>query len=83
MTSISAIDLHKSFKVGLNKKVNALKGVSFTIPSGEVTGYLGPNGSGKTTTFKIITGLNKPTSGKVFIKSLCPENLVRLAAVIR
>ena len=70
MSSIRAIDLHKIFKVGLYKKVNALKGVSFEIPGGEVTGYLGPNGSGKTTTFKIITGLNKPSAGQVFINDI-------------
>lgn len=70
MSSIRAVNLTKCFKVGFNKKVNALNGVSFEIPEGEVTGYLGPNGSGKTTTFKIITGLNKQTSGQVFINNI-------------
>jgi ABC-2 type transport system ATP-binding protein len=39
--------------------------VSFVLRSGEVTGYLGPNGSGKTTTVRMLTGLTDPTSGSV------------------
>lgn len=39
--------------------------VSFTAPPGEVTGYLGPNGSGKTTTVKMITGLLAPSQGEI------------------
>lgn len=43
----------------------AVDDVSFRARAGEVTGYLGPNGSGKTTTFKIIAGLIEPTSGEI------------------
>ena len=39
--------------------------VSFALRAGEVTGYLGPNGSGKTTTVRMLTGLIEPTSGSV------------------
>jgi ABC-2 type transport system ATP-binding protein len=39
--------------------------VSFVLRPGEVTGYLGPNGSGKTTTVRMLTGLTEPTSGSV------------------
>jgi ABC-2 type transport system ATP-binding protein len=39
--------------------------VSFVLRPGEVTGYLGPNGSGKTTTVRMLTGLVEPTSGCV------------------
>jgi ABC-2 type transport system ATP-binding protein len=39
--------------------------VSFSVHGGEVVGYLGPNGSGKTTTTRILTGLLEPSSGEV------------------
>jgi ABC-2 type transport system ATP-binding protein len=39
--------------------------VSFVVGPGEVIGYLGPNGSGKTTTVKMLTGLLKPSSGSI------------------
>jgi ABC-2 type transport system ATP-binding protein len=42
--------------------------VSFCARAGEVTGYLGPNGSGKTTTMKIVTGLIEMTFGQVMFK---------------
>ena len=45
--------------------IPAVDGVSFIARSGEVTGYLGANGSGKSTTMKIITGLIEPNSGQV------------------
>ena len=45
--------------------IPALKGVSLTARAGEVTGYLGANGSGKSTTMKIVTGLIEPTTGEV------------------
>jgi ABC-2 type transport system ATP-binding protein len=41
----------------------AVDGVSFAIPPGEVVGFLGPNGSGKTTTIRMLLGLLQPTSG--------------------
>ena len=43
----------------------AVKDVSFTIPKGEIFGFLGSNGCGKTTTMKMLTGLLTPTEGKV------------------
>ncbi len=52
--------------------IYALRNVSFTLPSGKVAGFLGPNGSGKTTTLKIIIGLLKKDSGKVRVFGLDP-----------
>ena len=45
------------------KTVEALKGVTLDVAEGELFAYLGPNGSGKTTTIRILTGLARPTSG--------------------
>lgn len=42
----------------------ALKDISMTLRKGEILGFLGPSGAGKTTTIKIITGQLRPTSGK-------------------
>jgi ABC-2 type transport system ATP-binding protein len=53
-------DLRKSFG---DKPV--LKGISFTVTSGELFAYLGPNGAGKTTTIRILTGLSRHGGGTV------------------
>ncbi|MFC5727931.1 MULTISPECIES: ABC transporter ATP-binding protein [Nocardioides] len=45
--------------------VTAVNEASFTADSGLITGLIGPNGAGKTTCFNVITGLQKPTRGKV------------------
>lgn len=53
-----------SFSYDGEKEV--LKNVSFTIPKGKVTAIVGGNGAGKTTVFKILSGLYEPTGGNVF-----------------
>jgi len=45
----------------------AVKGLGFTVHKGELFGLLGPNAAGKTTTIKMMTGLLKPTEGKITI----------------
>ena len=49
------------------KKVRALNSLSMSVEKGEVFGLLGPNGSGKTTTMKLLLGLLFPTEGEVTI----------------
>ena len=51
-------DLVKSYG-----EVEAVRGVSFTVPPGEVFGFLGPNGAGKSTTINLLCTLGTPTSG--------------------
>ena len=54
---------------GLTKRYSnivAVNDVSFRIAPGDVYGYLGPNGSGKTTTVRMLTGLLEPTAGGIF-----------------
>lgn len=46
-------------------KFTAIDGLNLTIQQGEIFGLLGPNGSGKTTTINMISGLSKPTSGEI------------------
>ena len=46
----------------------AVNGVSFEVSQGEIFGLIGPNGSGKTTTFNMISGYHRPTSGRVLFR---------------
>ena len=65
-TALQVCDLEKSFKKHLfSKKRTILQGLSFSLIKGEVTGFLGPNGSGKTTALKCILGLMPYDKGKV------------------
>ena len=48
--------------------IHAVDDLSFDIEKGGITALIGPNGSGKTTTFNLITGFLRPTSGKVVFK---------------
>jgi len=56
----------KTFKLG-KIDVQALKGVDLEISKGDYISIMGPSGSGKSTLFNMIGGLDKPSSGKVFI----------------
>ncbi|WP_029894624.1 ABC transporter ATP-binding protein [Desulfohalovibrio reitneri] len=56
----------KNFTMGKHV-VEALKGVSLEVRTGEYLSIMGPSGSGKSTLFNMIGGLDKPTEGKVFI----------------
>ncbi|MGB8020381.1 MAG: ABC transporter ATP-binding protein [Candidatus Nanopelagicales bacterium] len=47
--------------------VHALRGLDLTVPAGQVTGFLGPNGSGKTTTIRILLGLLRADGGQATV----------------
>jgi ABC-2 type transport system ATP-binding protein len=59
MNAINVENLKKSY----DGQTNALNNLNLSIPKGEIFGFLGPNGSGKTTTVRILNGILSPTSG--------------------
>ena len=62
--------------VSKSYKTFALKDISFTLPKGYIMGYVGPNGSGKTTTLNLITGIQKCSGGEITIDGLtCGEDV--------
>ncbi len=48
----------------------AVNDISFSVPAGQIFGFLGANGAGKTTTIRMLTGVLKPTTGKISIAGL-------------
>jgi len=64
--SVEVRGLRKVFKNG----VVAVENLSFNVRRGEIYGLIGPNGSGKTTTLRIIATLLKPTAGSVFVEGV-------------
>lgn len=76
MPAVEIRDIRKTFKDFFGRRrVQALDGLSIAVASGEVYGLLGPNGSGKTTTFKIALGLIRPEAGSVTINGHKPGTL--------
>ena len=63
---VRVTNVTKTFQLG-KIAVHALKGVDLEIPTGQYVSIMGPSGSGKSTLFNMIGGLDKPTSGKVYI----------------
>ena len=71
---------------GLSKNfegINALKNVSIAVEEGRIHGLIGPNGSGKTTFFNVVTGIFPPTKGKIHfisedITNLKPHKITKM-----
>jgi len=72
MAEIEVRGLTKTFGA-----VTAVRDMSFTAPAGQVTGFLGPNGSGKTTTLRAALGLIRPTAGEALIGSVPYRHLAQ------
>ncbi len=64
MHVIQTFDLTKRYGTGAAKSALAVDRVSFFVEEGQVFGFLGPNGSGKTTTIGMLVGTIKPTGGR-------------------
>ncbi|QAY67073.1 ABC transporter ATP-binding protein [Paenibacillus protaetiae] len=88
MLAIDVQQLTKTFQVQKNREglsgaikdlfsreyrqVEAVKQISFQIPQGEICGYIGENGAGKSTTIKMLSGILMPTSGKIEVNGYVP-----------
>ncbi|WP_219835314.1 ATP-binding cassette domain-containing protein [Paenibacillus sp. R14(2021)] len=88
MLAIDVKDLRKQFQVQKNREglggalkdlfkreyneITAVKDISFQIPQGEICGYIGENGAGKSTTIKMLTGILVPTSGHLKVNGFVP-----------
>ncbi len=86
---IKAMELSKEFKIpvkspgmkgairhllhGEYKNKIAVDHVSFSIEQGEAVAYIGPNGAGKSTTIKMLTGILKPSSGRIEVNGVDPQ----------
>lgn len=102
MLAIDVENLRKNFKVQKNREglkgalldlfkreyreVAAVNDISFQIPRGEICGYIGENGAGKSTTIKMLTGILVPTSGHIRVNGYVPyqdrEKFVRGIGVV-
>lgn len=102
MPIITVEHLSKNFKVHKRRKgfwgslgstitreydiIKAVEEVNFTLERGELVGYIGANGAGKSTTIKMLTGILVPTSGHIDVMNLTPyrhrkENAQRIGVV--
>ena len=70
---MSVLKINSLYKRFVKKEV--VRGVDFSMETGEVLGLLGPNGAGKTTSFYMIVGFYRPTSGEVFLNDTCITRL--------
>ncbi|MGG3892765.1 ABC transporter ATP-binding protein [Geobacillus stearothermophilus] len=102
MNAIEVEQLRKEFKVHKSRSglvgafrdlwtrryatIRAVDGISFAVRQGEIVGYIGENGAGKSTTIKMLTGILMPTSGRIVVNGMNPhkerEKFVRTIGVV-
>ena len=73
--SIEVHGLTKVFETGRRRsqrRVEAVRDISFSVESGERVAYIGPNGAGKSTSIKILTGILHPTRGEATVLGVVP-----------
>jgi ABC-2 type transport system ATP-binding protein len=83
---IETNDLRKVYRSGGRRTV-AVDGLDLSVSAGGVHGFLGPNGSGKTTTIKMLLGLTRPSKGKMRLFGLevqgqLPQVIDRVGAIV-
>lgn len=102
MSVINVENLKKEYRINVKKEglggaflslfhpkyeiKQAVKDINFNIEEGEMVGYIGANGAGKSTTIKMLTGILTPTSGKILVNGLVPtkdriKNNMKIGAV--
>jgi putative ABC transport system ATP-binding protein len=72
--SVSLLNIHKSYVVG-DLQIPVLKGISLNIAPGEFVSIVGPSGNGKSTLLNMITGIDHPTSGEVYVNGTAIHKL--------
>ncbi|HOE08247.1 MAG TPA: LPS export ABC transporter ATP-binding protein [Treponemataceae bacterium] len=70
MSELKVTSLYKRFG-----KKEVVRGVDFSMHTGEILGLLGPNGAGKTTSFYMVVGFYRPSQGDVFLNDQCITKL--------
>lgn len=65
--------LLKGFFNAQRKEFKAVDDLSFSIAEGEIVGYIGANGAGKSTTIKMLTGILTPSSGEILVNGIVPH----------
>ena len=65
-----ADEVSRNFGTGKYSLMTAVNNISFTIPSGDIAGFIGANGAGKSTTIKMMTGILTPDYGTISIDGL-------------
>ena len=67
--SIELVDISKTFiNVSNKEEIKAVNDISFNVEDGEFVSIIGPSGCGKTTLLRIISGLEQPSTGKIFLR---------------
>src|SRR3954453_10220870 len=83
---IQTTGLRKVYRSG-GRRLVAVDGLDLRVPAGGVHGFLGPNGSGKTSTIKMLLGLARPTKGRMQlfghdVPTHLPQVIGRVGAVV-